>query len=216
MTDQDFIDAILAEPDDDAPRLIYADWLEERGDPRAEFIRVQVELAAMAQPIERKSLYGNPAPEPRNRKDAARLRTLWVRQAELLTRHCSKWVEPLVDEARGVIFERGFVEGISIHPETFAKSASLWYRTMPIRQLRIGSPSSMPDDDWLSPLLGSPHLLNIRTLEMVWRVGPVQIMALEKCPYVRNLRELFLGQYHLSDELRYRFRQSPNLKNLRI
>jgi hypothetical protein len=29
-----------------APRLILADWLEERGDPRADFIRVQCELAA--------------------------------------------------------------------------------------------------------------------------------------------------------------------------
>ena len=31
-------DAFLADirdhPDDDTPRLIYADWLEERGDPR--------------------------------------------------------------------------------------------------------------------------------------------------------------------------------------
>jgi uncharacterized protein (TIGR02996 family) len=25
--------------DDDAPRLFYADWPEERGDPRAEFLR---------------------------------------------------------------------------------------------------------------------------------------------------------------------------------
>lgn len=41
---QDFIDAILAEPDNNEPRLVYADWLEERGDPRAEFIRAQCEL----------------------------------------------------------------------------------------------------------------------------------------------------------------------------
>ena len=39
-----FLQAILAEPDDDAPRLIYADWLEERGDPRGAFIRLQCAL----------------------------------------------------------------------------------------------------------------------------------------------------------------------------
>jgi uncharacterized protein (TIGR02996 family) len=40
MTDDAaFRNAILAAPDDDAPRLVYADWLEERGDPRAEFVR---------------------------------------------------------------------------------------------------------------------------------------------------------------------------------
>jgi uncharacterized protein (TIGR02996 family) len=29
MIDKPFIQAILADPDDDAPRLVYADWLEE-------------------------------------------------------------------------------------------------------------------------------------------------------------------------------------------
>lgn len=38
--------AIRACPDDDAPRLIYADWLQENGDePRAEFIRAQIAVA---------------------------------------------------------------------------------------------------------------------------------------------------------------------------
>lgn len=32
------LDAILASPEDDAPRLIYADWLDEQGESdRAEF-----------------------------------------------------------------------------------------------------------------------------------------------------------------------------------
>src|SRR5206468_7966092 len=46
-TEEAFIQAIIADPDDDAPRLIYADWLDERGDPRGEFIRVQCALARM-------------------------------------------------------------------------------------------------------------------------------------------------------------------------
>jgi uncharacterized protein (TIGR02996 family) len=40
-----FIQAILGDPDDDTPRLVFADWLEERGEPRAEFIRAQCALA---------------------------------------------------------------------------------------------------------------------------------------------------------------------------
>jgi len=41
---QAFLDTIIADIDNDAPRLIYSDWLEEEGDSdRAEFIRVQVE-----------------------------------------------------------------------------------------------------------------------------------------------------------------------------
>jgi uncharacterized protein (TIGR02996 family) len=43
---QTLLAAVLDHPDDDAPRLRYADWLVENGDPsRAEFIRVQCECA---------------------------------------------------------------------------------------------------------------------------------------------------------------------------
>src|SRR5262249_10309152 len=46
-----FLQAICETPDDDAPRLVYADWLMERDDPalvaRGEFIRVQCELARL-------------------------------------------------------------------------------------------------------------------------------------------------------------------------
>lgn len=45
-TEQAFLASIAENVEDDAPRLIYADWLEERGQhERAEFIRVQCELA---------------------------------------------------------------------------------------------------------------------------------------------------------------------------
>lgn len=41
-TEQDLFAAIVATPDDDGPRLVYADWLEEHGDSeRCEFIRAQ-------------------------------------------------------------------------------------------------------------------------------------------------------------------------------
>lgn len=40
--EMDFIRAVLANPDDDAIRLIYADWLEER-DIRSDYVRQQVQ-----------------------------------------------------------------------------------------------------------------------------------------------------------------------------
>ena len=48
MTTEDALfRAILDNPDDDDVRLIYADWLDDQGDSaRAEFIRVQIELAS--------------------------------------------------------------------------------------------------------------------------------------------------------------------------
>lgn len=43
---QDLLSAVLRDPNDDLPRLIMADWLDENSfSARAEFIRVQIELA---------------------------------------------------------------------------------------------------------------------------------------------------------------------------
>lgn len=43
-----FIREIAANPASDEARLVYADWLEEHGDPRAEFLRANLHLAEMS------------------------------------------------------------------------------------------------------------------------------------------------------------------------
>src|SRR5207248_690173 len=68
-----FLRAIAANPDDDAPRLIFADWLEENGDPeRAEFIRTQCALAS-------------------SNLSEKRRHTLRVRERELLEARRREW-----------------------------------------------------------------------------------------------------------------------------
>jgi uncharacterized protein (TIGR02996 family) len=48
-----FLAAIRAAPGDPTPRLIYADWLDDRGDPRAEFVRLQHQLAEALDRLQR-------------------------------------------------------------------------------------------------------------------------------------------------------------------
>ena len=76
MTDRDVHAELLAQiyaaPDDDTPRLVYADWLQQRGDPRGEFIALQIERARA------KARKGG-----RQREDA------------LLTDHDATWAAPL-------------------------------------------------------------------------------------------------------------------------
>jgi uncharacterized protein (TIGR02996 family) len=49
MSHQAFLQAIMETPDDDTPRLIYADWLEDNGDKeRAEFIQLQCQIAELS------------------------------------------------------------------------------------------------------------------------------------------------------------------------
>lgn len=40
MREAELIAAIEVDPDDPAPRIVYADWLEQRGDPRAELVQL--------------------------------------------------------------------------------------------------------------------------------------------------------------------------------
>src|ERR1700719_4532281 len=91
--EKSFLHAILEAPDDDLPRLVYADWLDEHGDPaRAEFVRVQCELA-------------------RPGADDGRRTEVLGRERELLKAHAHAWTAEW-DGLRGVAwegFERGFV-----------------------------------------------------------------------------------------------------------
>lgn len=46
-----FIDAIVENPQDDHLRLVYADWLEEHGDRRCDYLRMECEFAELARKI---------------------------------------------------------------------------------------------------------------------------------------------------------------------
>src|SRR5262245_9446403 len=97
MTLEDgFLRAIVADPGDDTPRLVYADWLDEHGQPdRAEFIRTQVELA-------------------RGIAEAARRESLRRRERELLLAHEREWLGPLRAVVGRATFVRGFVERVTV------------------------------------------------------------------------------------------------------
>src|SRR5262245_46053167 len=93
---QAFLDDIVANPDDDAPRLVYADWLDEHGDPhRAEFIRAQCERARLD------------ADDPRADR-------LLRRERALLKAHGADWTG--LPQGTGVAGElrRGFVGHVTL------------------------------------------------------------------------------------------------------
>jgi uncharacterized protein (TIGR02996 family) len=48
VNDEAFLRAVADDPADETTRLVYADWLDERDDPRGEYIRLQVEIERTA------------------------------------------------------------------------------------------------------------------------------------------------------------------------
>jgi len=112
-----FLETILEYPDDDAPRLVYADWLDEQGDPRGEFIRVQCELAKLDQEEPR-------ADELRDRENA------------LLNLHGEKWRAEIPEWARAKCeFRRGFIEEVTLWRSDVFAELKILPAVAPVRRL---------------------------------------------------------------------------------
>jgi uncharacterized protein (TIGR02996 family) len=101
-----FVRSILADPANDSLRLVYADWLEERGDPRAEYLRLDVALASHsdAEPSFRIVSWWFRAPvyEPIERPPSEPRDTMLARRDELRRILDPKWLT-LIDGSRNSI-----------------------------------------------------------------------------------------------------------------
>jgi uncharacterized protein (TIGR02996 family) len=126
MTPEDaaFLSAIIEAPDDDGPRLIYADWLEDHGQPeRAEFIRVQVELARL--------------PQDDALGAVTRRGELEARERALLRRRERGWLGPLRKRAKKWKFRRGFVEEVEVEAGDFLAHAAAILALAPVRRVDL-------------------------------------------------------------------------------
>jgi uncharacterized protein (TIGR02996 family) len=70
--DEAFIRAIVDSPGDDTPRLVYADWLDDRDDPRGAYLRAEREWARPWREVQR------PEDSPKSRDLAAGLDPVWM------------------------------------------------------------------------------------------------------------------------------------------
>jgi uncharacterized protein (TIGR02996 family) len=208
MTDRAaFLRAIRARPDDGALRLVFADWLEEHGDPLADFIRLQCELEPL------RDLY-----------DDERAKALQEREWEMLRQHRAAWLGPLEEVAAGwpadFVFRRGLVEAVRLPVPTFLAHAEelghwcpgLWEATLFEVRGRGAELARCPElsvltrvelGDWLTgedaeALAASPHLRGLRTLE-VWlgsRNDEAVCRAFARSPALGGLSELRLIQLY--------------------
>lgn len=193
---------ILLRPQDDAPRLRYAAWLDEQCDPLGEFIRVQCRLS-------RAGLAGDP------------LRELETRERELLAEFEEDWVGEIADMVGLWVFRRGFVREISASSEQFLEHAEELFRRAPIQEVHIGHVNGNLNSLAASSFLGksnfldlsnnplrdcgardlaaSPHLAHLRGLNLSSScMGDRGLKALAHSPYLNQLRELYLCDNRIS------------------
>jgi uncharacterized protein (TIGR02996 family) len=197
MTDHvAFLRAILDEPADDLPRLVYADWLEEHSDPRADFIRGQIALDRW------------PGDDSRRPPLEARVRTL---QKE----HQAGWLGPLRGVVDGWEFRRGFVEKIVITPERFVENAELIFRSAPVRHVHIfRRPQVLLRE--VRSLAHSRHLARLATLKVNTDRGLADdgVEVLAGSPYLAGLDGLDLSDNWIRDAGAEVLAGSPFLERL--
>lgn len=163
--------AIQAAPEPDGPRLVAADWLSERGDPRGEHVALQVELART-----------RAAPAPR----------LVARLAAIET---APWREPLAAlgaraDADGGELElvRGFVDRAFLADRDIANVAPL-LRREPITRLDVTGST----EHAATLAARAPELGRLRELYLHGRYSPGH-GALLRSPYLAELDTLYADE----------------------
>jgi uncharacterized protein (TIGR02996 family) len=181
-----FEQAILDNPDDRASYAAYGDWLAEQGDPRGDFIQVQLALEDPS----------TPAPERKDLRD---------REKRLLSQHERDWLGELaphllqpsfgpeeygLDSQFEYRWERGFLAALRVPflPMAFAQALATAPAARFLRELRVHvqarywepeeedpyapPPARVPTPEgvrnhWeLLELIGAPCLRNLRVFQM--------------------------------------------------
>jgi uncharacterized protein (TIGR02996 family) len=193
--EQAFLQAILAEPEDDTHRLVFADWLEENGrTERAEFIRLQIER-------ERRPVDDSERLQPGEREQA------------LLAAHREEWLRPLPawlgGWQYGLQFERGFPGRVNCELTDFLSWDESVWQVAPLTTLRLGSMegdggsrSAEAKEPDMRALAAKPELAHLRTLDLTegW-FWVADLRVLFTSPHLTRLRSLYLGDNGLGDEI---------------
>jgi uncharacterized protein (TIGR02996 family) len=215
--------ALVENPDDLATHYAYADFLQEQGDPRGEFIQVQLAL------------------EDPQRSEAEKSK-LEARVAELLSEHEREWLGILTDgvllseeELAGTWprfaqppityqFARGWLDSIVLRDQPdFGRLPNLGPLLCLAPQARLLRKLVLEyyDDDLVETLLEAPFLRNLRVLQLGRSMSghynlseivefPLLVELIAKLPRIQELR-LFAADYDAA-----RLFALSNLVSLRV
>jgi uncharacterized protein (TIGR02996 family) len=186
-----FLHAIVASPDDDLPRLVYADYLEESGVPscvaRAHFIRQQTEMQ-------------------RYQRGSKEFDRLYHEVEELLDEHILEWIAELElphpnHDDRHFIYtwERGFIEGIFASWADLlelSRSPSKPLDRIPVRHLTlrrtVATEYETPGTPEIAAFLERVHMLRL-TFADAFSDSILQL------PAMKNLHTLDLSDNPITD-----------------
>jgi uncharacterized protein (TIGR02996 family) len=220
--------AIFANPDDLGAHAAYADWLIEQGDPRGEFIQVQLALE-----------------DPK--KPAAERKKLQKREQELLKTHQKAWLGDLTDfflgdekKAGTAAFARGWLDTVSIGNLTVALSRVLAAARLArvVRRLEIAgiayeeageyeAADDIPEDEAIQPsvypLVRSNNFSNVRVFQLGDLAGAEQPnchvsgeTAVDLVKKMPRIEELYLLAHGVDTKALFGLKTLQNLRILQV
>jgi uncharacterized protein (TIGR02996 family) len=223
MNDHDaLLTAIGEHPEEDTPRLMYADWLEENGDPeRADFVRNQVELARPG--LSGGELY---AVVQKNRHYLSNFVRHW--KAEL----------PRIEGVEWGDFNRGLIEEVRApHESPIVRHAAKIFAVPGIHVLRLWrldngrALAGVPElirlrSFWiinrgtsatnLRDLFASPYLAKLTAIDLYGSLGDDALARELASGRFPDLAELRLGANAIGDAGARALAESPHLTNVRL
>ena len=156
------LDAVLAKPDEDGPRLAYAAHSSDRG----EFIRTQLAIA-------REMRAGDEPPEE-----------LFDRESALLAKHGDDWAKPFEPwGAKDLVYRRGFVERISLSGRSFLSLGRPLFDCLPLRGVRLVAVKMYADELARCEYVGRLTELDLSDN----RIGAKALRDVVASPYARSI-----------------------------
>lgn len=220
MTEREVLIAVIANsPKEDAPRLIYADWLDEHGQSeRAAFIRHECRAARLR-------------PGTVERTDALRAAD------DLAAKHEADWLGEWQPRLVTWDFRRGFLDRVRMTAEQFLAHGEELFRCEPVRRLELvrvpkgwtcdhGDPL---ETDEIRAVVGHPAFAGVRELAVVNRFGREDVetwlTSLATAPHVTQLRAFgpasafqlhneFSDRFGLGESAVAAFCAAPHLRTL--
>jgi uncharacterized protein (TIGR02996 family) len=205
-----FLWTILESPDDDFPRLAFADWLEEHGEQaHADFIRLQCLLAV------------HPKEDDLWLERKVREEELWQ---DLRERRRDVLADLKLDRFGVEDFRRGFLRrpmhlrigemGVVARAEgrwtfflgidsleTFCHATAAFFASPQMRRVAsLNCQRSGVTDETLRPFAASQDFGRLKVLDLFRNdIGPAGAQALVSCPSLTGLTDLRLDENHLGD-----------------
>ena len=194
MDQRDFLAEILANPKAMEPRLVFADWLSENGDPRGEFIQVQCQLADL------------------DLRDSRRI-DLEYRLRHLWALHGAQW-KSTVAGRNGIEdcdFQRGMGESVTMQADHFLEHHESLLRKFPLQGVHLLDPMRS-----LKRVAACPSLSRLSSLELQGGdILPGELKHFLQSPTLQKLTHLGISIQGLGRNSIMLIARSETLPNLR-